>query len=326
MGVIRSEGTAPNDVTGNIDSRLELVNRGAGGNPYRWAIYTAAVGGGFGVQPNGWEVWEYPGSATPACCIPRFRINPSGGSAVVPGEVVIDGGGRVGIGTTAPHPGARLHVVGGGTQGALLPQVALTSATAWAPVAGTAADGMVVYNTATAGTGANAVSPGYYYWRNGRWRRFIENGYAGMVQGVMATPSNCNTSPQNLTISAPSWQYLNSYIDLPPGRWIVFSTQIISVNSYLSNASIWVRTSFSDSPTTYSASPDIIGSTLISGILPPASLYNLVVGQVIINNTTGATKRYYYWGHKDPYNTTLNPLNFSTTCWGENQLFAIPAE
>lgn len=230
-------------------------------------------------------------------------------------------GQNVGIGTATPHVGARLHVDGGGTRGMLLPQVALTSAAVWSPVAGTPADGMLVYNTATAGTGTNAVSPGYYYWRAGRWRRLIENGYAGMVQGVLS--SNCS---QNLTIQEPNWQYLNSYIDLPPGRWIVFSTQIIHAGSYLTNASIWIRTSFSDSDVTYSPSSDIVGSNLISGILPPNSLYSLAVGQIIINNTSGSTKRYYYWGHKQPYNTTLNLQSFSTTCWGENQLFAIPAE
>lgn len=230
-------------------------------------------------------------------------------------------GQNVGIGTATPHLGARLHVDGGGTRGVLLPQVALTSATTWAPVAGSPTNGMIVYNTATAGTGANAVSPGYYYWRDGRWRRFIENGYAGMVRGVMA--SSC---PQHLTTNAPNWQYLNSYIDLPPGRWIVFSTQILHAGAYLSNASIWVRTSFSESPAVFSYSSDIVGSPLISGLLPPSSLFSLVTGQVMINNTSGSTKRYYYWGHKDPYNTSLNLLNFSTTCWSENQLFAIPAE
>ncbi|GIV23256.1 MAG: hypothetical protein N3A68_02190 [Bacteroidia bacterium] len=102
MGGIRSEGIAPDDATPNIDARIELVNRGAGGTQYIWRIYTAAVGGGFGVNPNAWEVWEYPPSGTPGCCLPRFRIYPAGGTASPPGEVVINQAGFVGIGTAAP--------------------------------------------------------------------------------------------------------------------------------------------------------------------------------------------------------------------------------
>ncbi|MCX7607286.1 MAG: hypothetical protein N2170_08515 [Bacteroidia bacterium] len=256
----------------------------------------------------------------------QLRLNYASGAA--PGSpitwnigIALLTNGNVGIGTPSPHPSARLHVQGTGTQGVLLPQVALTNATNWAPLTGADTDGMLVYNTATSGLGQDRVTPGYYYRRAGRWQRFTENGYAGLVQGVLSAAA------QNLTTNAPSWQYLNSYIDLPPGRWIVFSTQLINPTSMLStNASIWIRTSFSDSPTTYSPSPDIIGSTLISGLLPAQSVYSLVIGQVIIHNTGAATKRYYYWGHKDPYNATQNLVNFSTTLWGENQLFALPAE
>ncbi|MCS7188344.1 MAG: hypothetical protein RMJ66_01770, partial [Bacteroidia bacterium] len=70
--------------------RLELINRGSGGVPYQWSVYTAAVGGGFGVNPNSFEVWEYPSGGNPSCCIPRFRILASGGQPSIPGEVVIN--------------------------------------------------------------------------------------------------------------------------------------------------------------------------------------------------------------------------------------------
>ncbi len=229
-------------------------------------------------------------------------------------------GNNVGIGTTTPHLGARLHVVGSGSEGVLLPQVALTAANVWVPVAGAPQDGMLVYNTATAGSGDNAVTPGYYYWRAGRWRRFIDRGYAGMIQGTLAS------TPQDLTTNWPSWQYLNSYITLPPGRWIVFSTQILYAGALPWNASIWVRTTFSDCSTWCGNSPDIEGSPLISGILPPQSYFSLVTGQVIIRNSGTSPKTYYYFGHKDPFNTTAILQNFSTAIWGENQLFAIPAE
>jgi hypothetical protein len=124
--------------------------------------------------------------------------------------------GNVGIGTTAPHSAAILQLQAT-NKGFLPTRVALSSAASWSPLVGTPVNGMLVYNTATAGTGQNAVSPGYYYWRDGRWRRFSENAYAGMIQGVLYAGN------QNLTSDCPTNQYLNSYIDRPPGRWIVYS-------------------------------------------------------------------------------------------------------
>jgi hypothetical protein len=236
-------------------------------------------------------------------------------------KVLIDENGNVGIGTTAPHPAAILQLQA--TDKGFLPtQVALTSATSWSPLVGTSVDGMLVYNTNTAGTGQNAVSPGYYYWRAGRWRRFSENAYAGMIQGVLSSAA------QNLTTNQPSWQYLNSYIDLPPGKWIVYSVQLLIPSSISTSGSIWVRTKLSDNPTTCAATADIIGNALfISGLLPNSAAYSLVTGQIIINNTSGTTKRYYYCGHKEPYGGyNADLVNFSTTLYGENQLYALPAE
>lgn len=204
----------------------------------------------------------------------------------------------------------------------LLPSVALTSAPTWAPVAGTPQDGMLVYNTASAGTGQDAVRPGYYYWRDGRWRRLLDQGYTGAVFGTLYNGS------QNLTTNSPNWQYMNASITLPPGRWIVFSTQLIYASGTLpQNASIWVRTTFSDCSHNFCGySQDIVGSYLISGLLPPQSEFGLAFGQIIINNPGPSSKTYYYYAHKAPYNTTANPINFATTRSDENQLFALPAE
>jgi hypothetical protein len=236
------------------------------------------------------------------------------------GITLVRSSGNVGIGTTGPHSAAILQLQA--TDKGFLPtKVALTSATSWSPLVGSAVDGMLVYNTTTAGTGQNAVLPGYYYWRAGRWRRFSENAYAGIIQGVLSSVA------QNLTTNNPSWQYLNSYIDLPPGKWIVYSVQLLSPSSISGSGSIWVRTKLSDDPTTCATTADYIGSTLISGLLPNSAEYSLVIGQVIINNTSGTTKRYHYCGNKQPYggyNAAL--VNLSTTAWGENQLYALPAE
>lgn len=49
------------------------------------------------------------------------------------------------------------------TKGILIPQLSLSSTNVAAPVT-TPANSLLIYNTATAGAGITAVSPGYYYW------------------------------------------------------------------------------------------------------------------------------------------------------------------
>lgn len=72
---------------------IELANRGANGSSYGWVTYTAAVGGGFGVGPNGYEIWEYPNDTTKHCCHQRFVIQASRTGMQPTTPVVIDGYG-----------------------------------------------------------------------------------------------------------------------------------------------------------------------------------------------------------------------------------------
>jgi hypothetical protein len=81
---------------------------------------------------------------------------------------------QVGIGTTTPRGALEIN---SSTNGFVAPQVALTSVTASAPVvnpqtAGTPLAGTFVYNTSTAGTTPNNVTPGYYFWNGSLWIKF----------------------------------------------------------------------------------------------------------------------------------------------------------
>ncbi len=69
---------------------------------------------------------------------------------------------QVGIGTSTPADASYLDVTAT-DKGILIPRVALTGTTAFGPVTGTAIESLLVYNTNTT-TGANAVTPGFYYW------------------------------------------------------------------------------------------------------------------------------------------------------------------
>lgn len=62
-------------------------------------------------------------------------------------------------------------------KGLLVPRVALTARNSNAPIGAGIANSLLVYNTATAGTFPNNVTPGYYYWDGTQWQR-LTNGIA----------------------------------------------------------------------------------------------------------------------------------------------------
>ena len=115
------------------------------------------------------------------------------------------GEAQIGIGTTTPDASAQLDV-NSSTKGLLAPRVALTSMDAAGPVT-SPATGLLVYNTATAGTSPNNVVPGYYY-NSGTpaapsWKRlaFVEsdNTYKLASTGVASVVA----TSQTLTTGTP---------------------------------------------------------------------------------------------------------------------------
>ena len=90
-----------------------------------------------------------------------------------------------------PHPSALLDIdaVGTPSLGILIPRIALQAINLSAPV-NSPANSLLVFNTATASTGTNAVSSGYYYWDGAKWVRFAYN------------PSGTSTTAWNITGNA----------------------------------------------------------------------------------------------------------------------------
>lgn len=71
---------------------------------------------------------------------------------------------NVGINSTGTAPDASAMLdVNSTNKGVLIPRIALTALNAASPVT-TPANSLLVYNTATAGTTPNNVTPGFYYW------------------------------------------------------------------------------------------------------------------------------------------------------------------
>lgn len=80
---------------------------------------------------------------------------------------------QIGVGTVTPRGALEIN---SSTTGFVAPQVVLTATNASSPVvnpqtSGAPIAGTVVYNTAAAGSGITAVTPGYYYWDGTLWVR-----------------------------------------------------------------------------------------------------------------------------------------------------------
>jgi len=128
---------------------------------------------------------------------------------------------NVGVNATGAVPDASAMLdVAAPDKGMLVPRVALTSAIVAAPVVAPLTS-LLVYNTATAGTTPNNVTPGYYYWDGARWARlysgtwlnggsttavgkFYINGISLPANTIMTyniTDANCTTGSAILAVS-----------------------------------------------------------------------------------------------------------------------------
>ncbi|MCW5520245.1 hypothetical protein J1N09_10375 [Aureitalea sp. L0-47] len=81
---------------------------------------------------------------------------------------------QVGINTTSPGSGAMLDVTST-NKGILIPRVALTSTASSSPITPAPTTSLLVYNTATSGSGTTAVIPGFYFWSGSAWIPMLGN-------------------------------------------------------------------------------------------------------------------------------------------------------
>lgn len=108
--------------------------------------------------------------------------------------------GQTGIGTTTPDASAKLHVESS-NKGFLPPRVALTATNSASPII-SPANGLMVFNTVTAGTNPYQVVPGYYYWdgTDAKWVSLSTT--VGNVQNQAIFRSTANT---NATSAVSTW-------------------------------------------------------------------------------------------------------------------------
>ncbi len=116
---------------------------------------------------------------------------------------------QVGIGTTSPAASAQLDVTSS-SKGFLPPRVALSSITDVSTIS-TPATGLTIYNTATAGTTPNDVTPGYYYYNGTNWQRLLNPSGIIFKKTILINSASPTTSINGQsTISAWSGSYTGS--------------------------------------------------------------------------------------------------------------------
>jgi hypothetical protein len=170
---------------------------------------------------------------------------------------------QTGIGTTTPSASAKLEVAAT-DKGFLPPRVVLTATNVFTPITGTAASaaGLLIYNTATAGSAPNNVVPGYYYWNGSAWVQIagglVIDATKSTSFSLAATDNNklfFISSASTVTVTVPT---------LPIG----FSCQLIQTGT---------------GTITFAGSGTILNSA--SGLNTRAT--NSVIGLVMNSTTTG---------------------------------------
>lgn len=94
---------------------------------------------------------------------------------------------QVGIGTTNPDASAALEVKSN-SKGFLPPRVSLTSISDVSTIS-SPATGLMVYNTATAGTSPNNVTPGFYFFDGSKWMRIVNQQLDATIEFDKTTPT-----------------------------------------------------------------------------------------------------------------------------------------
>ena len=106
--------------------------------------------------------------------------------------VFSDAKAQTGIGTTTPNASAKLDVYAT-NKGFLPPRISLTGTLDVATIT-SPATGLVIYNTATAGTTPNNVIPGYYYWDGSKWNGLVDQGALQSFSGYVPNYAQSNAS------------------------------------------------------------------------------------------------------------------------------------
>jgi hypothetical protein len=189
---------------------------------------------------------------------------------------------QTGIGTTTPHASAKLEVAAT-NKGFLPPRVTLSGTNDISTIS-SPATGLVVFNTATAGTTPNNVLPGYYYYDGTKWNQLVDQSSLNSFSGFNPNYAQSNASAvsksavgdiivsQSITTSGRPVQIIATGDANPAnnGAWVQLQlyrdgTAIgkkVQAESSSSNENVPYCLNFIDNPTTpgtYTYSVRIVG-------------------------------------------------------------------
>ncbi len=143
--------------------------------------------------------------------------------------------------------------------------------------------------------------------------------WATNVAITAAVVANRSATPYDWTSALPI--YTGTTLTLPAGKW---SVQVSILIPKVVGLECWVRSTFTDGSGSSSPSGDISGASLASGY-KAANAWGMVIGTLIIDNTSGSDKTYYYWGEDcEVYGGTFSLENFGGSAAMENQIIAYP--
>lgn len=163
---IGSGGNVMINIDPGNDTDQGLVSYGwrartAGGGNNTWRMFTAPVGGGYGVIPNSVSIWQYPSSSIPGCCLERFTIQPSG-SGHTGSPVRIDGNGKLqvtdlaGTGNRAVYADASGILRASSTPGVVSGSGTLNYVPKWTPDGATLGNSQLFDNGTNVGIGVTS--------------------------------------------------------------------------------------------------------------------------------------------------------------------------
>ena len=258
---------------------------------------------------------------------------------------------QVGIGTTTPDASAKLEV-SATDKGFLQPRVALNSTNNADNTISNPATGLMVYNTATAGSGDTAVTPGVYYNNGSAWQRvanqqsttattptttIVEGNLGGLIYGGEAAIAPFYGSSKNFGAS----------ITLPPGKWEVILNLYFNIAQQFGafgqvfevETAYWLTDDMGGTPVTYSypvtptdITADVLfpGGGLFTQRAGVGGIGTVHKGSFFIHNAGTENKTYYLFFHEGAdtgfeYSDGLEPMykNLGGTSWKGNRFYAV---
>lgn len=231
---------------------------------------------------------------------------------------------QIGIGTSNVDPSAKLQI-DAADKGFLQPRVELTGTNDVATIA-SPATGLMVFNTATAGSGNAAVTPGVYYHNGSAWQRVANQ--AEVAAASSATPTtfvngnlggslNGDINGSYIPMDPLGARSFGATITLPPGKWEVNLDVTVDISSitHIQPAIIWMNYWLDENTPTNSLYYEQIidGSTIgtddalfagaASFVRPVGAVASNHSGVFYINNASQADKTYtLYFFESLPYN------------------------